>query len=272
VVRTLLIRGMVVGLLAGLLAFAFAWVVGEPQVDLAIAFEEQMHHAANDKPPEQMTGDHQMAGDNHVHQMATNEEEPELVSRAVQSTIGLLTGVVVYSCALGGIFALVFAYAYGRIAQLSPRATAALLAALAFAVLVVVPQIKYPANPPSIGDPETIGLRTGAYFRMITLSIIAAVAAILAAKQLAARLGAWNSGLTGSLVYLVVVAGGMAILPPINEVPEGFSAVTLWNFRLASLGIEAVLWTTLGLVFGILAERQLAPDRGLRAGLAGSLR
>jgi hypothetical protein len=239
-VRALLIRGMLVGLLAGLLAFAFAWVFGEPQVDLAIAFEDHMHQMAGDAP------------------------EPELVSRTVQSSVGLLTGVAVYSSALGGIFALVFAYAYGRIGQLSPRATAALLAALAYLVLVVVPQIKYPANPPSIGDPETIGLRTAVYFKMIALSIIAAVAGILTAKQSAARLGAWNSVIAGGVVYLMMVAGGMSILPPINEVPAEFSAVTLWNFRLASLGIEAVLWAVLGLAFGVLAERQLTPEYRVR--------
>jgi hypothetical protein len=50
----------------------------------------------------------------------------------------------------------------------------------------------------------------------------------------------------------------MLVLPPINEVPSEFSAIVLWRFRLASLGIEAVLWTTLGLVFGAVIERQLS--------------
>ena len=112
-VRGLLVRGMLAGVLAGLLAVGFGWVFGEPPIDLAIGFEEHMHH------------------------MAGAPEEPELVSRAVQSTLGLLTGVVVYASALGGIFALVFAYAQGRVGRLSPRATAALLAALIF-----IPQIK----------------------------------------------------------------------------------------------------------------------------------
>ena len=99
-VRSLLIRGMIVGVIAGLLAFGFAKVFGEPQVDSAIAFEGQMHQA--------------------MHM----GEEAELVSREVQSTIGLFTGVVVYGTAFGGLFALVFAYAYGRMGGLSPRATA----------------------------------------------------------------------------------------------------------------------------------------------------
>src|SRR5579864_4383706 len=103
-IRALLVRGMLAGALAGLLALGFAWMFGEPQVDLAISFER------------------------HVHAMAGEAPAPELVSRAVQSTAGLSIGILVYGCALGGIFALGFAYAYGRIGRLSPRATAALLA------------------------------------------------------------------------------------------------------------------------------------------------
>jgi hypothetical protein len=233
-VRALLVRGMLAGLLAGLLAFAFAWIFGEPQVDLAIGFEE------------------------HMHQMAGEAPEPELVSRTVQSTLGLLTGVVVYATALGGIFALVFAYGYGRVGRLSPRGTAVLLAAAGFVALILVPQVKYPANPPSIGELDTIGLRTGLYFTMIALSVVAAIAAVSTGLHLGRRLGVWNGAILAGTAYLVVMAAAMLILPPINEVPAEFSATTLWNFRVASLGIELVLWTALGLIFGVLAERPLA--------------
>jgi hypothetical protein len=234
-VRALLIRGMLAGALAGLLASGFAWVFGEPQVDLAIGFEEHMHALAG-KPP-----------------------ELELVSRAVQSTAGLLTGILVYGGALGGIFSLVFAYAYGRVGHLSPRATAAMVAALGFGALILVPQIKYPANPPSVGEPATIAVRTALYFTMIVLSVASAVAAVSTARQLARRLGGWNSAMLGGAAYLGVIAVAMFILPPVNEVPADFSATTLWNFRPASLGVEAVPWAALGLVFGVLAERQLVP-------------
>jgi hypothetical protein len=50
----------------------------------------------------------------------------------------------------------------------------------------------------------------------------------------------------------------MLVLRPVNEVPSGFSADVLWRFRLASFGIEAVLWTTVGLAFGAVAEHLLA--------------
>jgi hypothetical protein len=231
-VRALLVRGMLAGALAGLLAAGFAWTFGEPQVDLAIGFEE------------------------HMHQMAGEAPEPELVSRAVQSTAGLLTGVVVYAAALGGIMALVFAYAYGRIGRLGPRGTAALLAFGGFVALILVPQIKYPANPPSIGEPETIGVRTALYFTMIALSVIAALAASSSFRGLVRRVGAWNAVIAAGVVYLLVVAAAMVALPPVNEVPADFSASTLWRFRVASLGTELVLWMALGLIFGALAERR----------------
>jgi predicted cobalt transporter CbtA len=59
----------------------------------------------------------------------------------------------------------------------------------------------------------------------------------------------------GYLVAVIVVA---RILPGINEVPDAFPAVVLWQFRVASFGMQLVMWTTIGLVFGALTERALS--------------
>jgi Probable cobalt transporter subunit (CbtA) len=232
-----LVRGMLVGLLAGLLVFAFARIFSEPLIERAIAFEDRTHQMAGDPP------------------------EPELVSRTIQSTIGLLVGIVAYSCTAGGMFALVFAYAQGRIGRVGARSTAAILAVTAFVVLILVPQIKYPANPPSIGNAETIRSRTALYFAMIICSIIAAVTAVLIGRLLFRRLGAWNATLCGGGLYIAVVALVMLALPPLNEVPNDFPANTLWEFRIASLGGHVVLLATLGLVFGALTEARRSAVR-----------
>src|ERR1700722_18900202 len=145
--RSLLLRGMLVGLVAGLFVFAFARWAGEPQVDRAIAFETSMDRAKGEPP------------------------EPEIVSRRIQKGFGLLTGVVLYGTALGGIFGLVFAYARGRLSQSRPRVLSALIAGTGFITIVLTPSLKYPANPPSVGNPETIGIRTAAYFMLIAMSI-----------------------------------------------------------------------------------------------------
>jgi len=255
-VRALLVRGMLAGLLAGSLAFAFGFVFGEPQLDRAITFEA---HAL------------QHAGAGHTHQPSSAEPEPELVSRAVQSTAGLLTGVAVYGCAFGGIFALVFAYAHGRLGRFGPRATAAILAASAFVLLVLVPQLEYPANPPSVGDPDSIGVRTSLYFGTILLSLTVAGAAFWLGRRLSPRLGTWNAAVAGGAVYILAMTIASFVLPAVDEVPPEFSAALLWRFRLASLGTQAVLWAALGLIFGAAAERPSLglARRPLRMGLTG---
>ena len=58
--------------------------------------------------------------------------EPEMVSRKIQKSIGLLTGAVMYGAALGGIFGLVFAFARGRLSQSGPRVLSAIIAGLGF--------------------------------------------------------------------------------------------------------------------------------------------
>lgn len=234
-IRPLLVRGLLVGLGAGLLAFAFAYIFGEPQVQRAIDFEDylaRMHH--------------EPAG-------------TELVSRGTQRTLGLLTGNVVLSVALGGLFSLVFAWAYGRIGAMGPRLTAAVLALGAYLTITVVPFTKYPASPPTIGNPDTIDRRTLLFIAMITITILAAIAAGRVRRQLLPRLGSWNAALLAVAACLAVIIVAQLVLPAVHETPKGFPADVLWRFRIASLGINATIWATIGLGFGAVAERLLAP-------------
>jgi hypothetical protein len=210
---------MLAGLVAGLLVFGFAKLFGEPQVDRAISFESAMDEAK--------------AKQEAARGMPV-QEEPELVSRRVQAGIGLFTGVTVYSTAFGGLFALVFAVANGRAAQLGPRAVSALLAAVGFVSVYLVPNLKYPANPPSVAEPETIRYRTALYFIMMAISVAAMVSALIMRNRLATRGSAWHAALTSAGLYLVVVIAASSVLPGVNEVPEGFPATVLWQFRVAS--------------------------------------
>jgi broad specificity phosphatase PhoE len=84
--------------------------------------------------------------------------------------------------------------------------------------------LKYPANPPSVGDPETISIRTGLYFSMIAFSLAAMIAAWMLRNRLVRRFGPWNAALIAAGAYLVVVVVVSLALPAVNEVPEGFPA------------------------------------------------
>jgi predicted cobalt transporter CbtA len=246
----LLLRCMLVGLVAALLSFGFLKLAGEPSVDHSIVFEKAVDEAKAKAKANEAAAKGQPA--------PSEEDEPELVSRPVQAGIGLLTGVAVYSTAFGGLFALVFALAYGRMADLGPRATSAVLAAVGFIAVYVTPMLKYPANPPAVGLPETIGMRTSLYFAMILISLAAMIAAGMLRNRLKPRFGVWNSALIAAGAYIVVMAVVAFALPEVNEVSQDFPATVLWQFRIASLGGQVILWTTLGLLFGVAAERLFA--------------
>jgi hypothetical protein len=226
-IRALLVRGLVCGLLAGLAAGAFAFGVGEPGVERAIEIEEQ---AAVGAPA----------------------EEP-LVSRAGQRA-GLFLATGVYGLALGGLFALGFALVRGRTALRSDSSLALWLVAALFVAVVLIPFLRYPANPPAVGDPETIGVRTELYLALVTLSLLS----LLAGWRIARRAGP----LAGALGFLVTAAVAAALLPSVNEVPHSFPADLLWDFRVASLGVQLVLWSTLGVLFGVACRRFPLPGAG----------
>jgi predicted cobalt transporter CbtA len=99
---------------------------------------------------------------------------------------------------------------------------------------------------------------------MVIASVGLAVVAVWWGRRLVARMGAWHGGLLAALGYLVAVAVVMLVLPTVNETPAEFPATVLYQFRIASLGNQAVLWTTLGLLFGWLAERALTQSAGHR--------
>jgi Probable cobalt transporter subunit (CbtA) len=232
--RTLLIWGLIAGACAGLIATAFAELGGERAIDQAIAFEGRQAAAAGEAP------------------------EPEMVSREVQSTAGLLTAAVVYGVALGGLFALAFGYVYGRVTRTSPRTTALWLAASAFAVLFLVPFIKYPANPPGVGRAETIGDRTLLQLAMTAISLLAAIAAVRVRRTASARVAPAAAATLAGATYLVIVLLAGRSLPAVHELPRGFPATTLWEFRQASVGMNAVLWATIGLLFAAAVPRVMA--------------
>ncbi|MGI8511639.1 MAG: CbtA family protein [Solirubrobacteraceae bacterium] len=243
--RTLLICGMIAGVCAGLLGFGFARVAGEGSVEAAIHVEETKAKAAHEP------------------------QEPAVVERGTQKSVGLLTATTVYGVALGGLFALVFAAVYGRIATAPPSRTAIWLAGLAFLVLFLIPFLKYPANPPATGDPETIQQRTLLYLTMVAASLLSAVAAVRV-RALVRREESWRPH--GTLVavasYVALVGIVMLILPGINEVPNDFPATSLYTFRAATVGLQLTVWTTIGLVFAILAQRKMVT--GARAPRAPS--
>jgi membrane protein implicated in regulation of membrane protease activity len=50
-------------------------------------------------------------------------------------------------------------------------------------------------------------------------------------------------------------------MPGVDEVPSAFPATTLWDFRVASAGLQLVMWSTISLVFAVAAQRVIERAR-----------
>jgi Probable cobalt transporter subunit (CbtA) len=249
--KRLIVRGLVTGALAAALAFIFARLFAEPAIGRAIAFENGRVDAENAQ--------------------GVHEHGAELFTRGVQANVGLGLGVLAFGVAMGALFAVAFCLIYGRVGDIGARSLSVRLAAAAFVVVYLVPFVKYPANPPAVGQAETVGARTGWYLVAVLTSVVLAAIAVWLARVIAALFGGlWNAGLLSAGAYVLVMAAVLTLLPTVHEVPEplrnasgaiiypGFPADVLYEFRLVAVATQLVLWVTIGLVFGTLAGRLLA--------------
>ncbi len=194
----------------------------------------------------------------------------ETFSRRVQEVGGVLAALV-WGTALGVVFAVVFGAARRRLDTPSDWRAAAGLAALAFVTVNLVPCLKYPPNPPGVGDPESIGRRTALYLLMLAWSALASAAAWSAGRRLGAKAAVPEHLRVPAVVglYLAIVVVGLAGLPGSPD-PVAAPAALVWRFRLASLAGTAAFWAVCGVVFAWL--RLAATGRSPLASLRTSSR
>jgi Probable cobalt transporter subunit (CbtA) len=247
--KKLILRGVLAGAIAGLLAFAFARIFAEPVINQAINYESGRDAviAALDKA----------AG------LPAPDEGPDIFSRTIQANVGIGVGMIAFGAAMGALFAVTYALYLGRVGGVRARTLAVLVAGGGFVAMYLVPFIKYPANPPSIGHPETIRQNGELYLVMVVASV-----ALIAAAGFAVLIGAIMALLPdlGQLAVNQHLDGNHATETPLPLrnargviVYPGFPADVLFNFRLYSIAAQLVLWGAIGLIFAPLADRLLAP-------------
>jgi predicted cobalt transporter CbtA len=232
--RAILLRGLLAGLIAGLLAGVFGYAVGEPQVDAAIAIEEAALPAGAEPG-------------HHGAEAA--------VSRDRQKG-GLFLATALYGIAMGGLLATAYTLLRRRLRTRDDTRAALGLTAAALLGMVLVPFVKYPPNPPAVGDPATINQRTISYLAILVIGLVAVWAGVVAARAATAE---WRRATAAVVAFAAVVAIGYLMLPTIDEVPDTFPPSLLYTFRISSLGTQVVLWTVLGLAFAALLSRTRGP-------------
>lgn len=188
-----------------------------------------------------------------------------MFSRGTQQAGGVAAAIVWGLC-LGLVFAFAYVVLRRHLATRSDWRAAVMLTGVAFLTVNLIPFLKYPGNPPGVGDPDTIGRRTALYLLMLAWSVVSTAASWRAARWSAGR--EWPEHLRLPAVaglYAALVVVGWAALPGSPDL-VGAPATLVWRFRLASLGGTTAYWAVAGTVFGWLrlSAAGLSPFGSLR--------
>ncbi|MET9861221.1 CbtA family protein [Streptomyces smyrnaeus] len=242
----LLGRGLAAGGIAGLASGLFALLLAEPLMDRAIRLEEKRSAA------EAATAHAGASHSGHSHAA----EAEELFSRGTQH-LGLVVTAVVAGLAIGVFFTLAHALVHRSAPRDDGRGwqRAMGLAGAGFLALSLLPALRYPANPPGVGDGGTVTERQGLWLAALVIGVLGTVLA----HQVHQRLGQAGHGLpvrqSGAAAAVVATLAALFLLPD-NPDAVPVPATLLWDFRMLSLGGQVVLWGVLGAVFAAPSLRR----------------
>lgn len=153
----------------------------------------------------------------------------------------------------GALLGVVFAYSRKSLPGKNNVARAVLLAGIMWVVIYLAVAVKYPANPPAVGNPDTINLRMTLYVAMLGISGAAALGSAFIYKKMGPQKSAARKAVAPAVYIAVVIAAVFAL--PAN--PDAVTApMDLVNgFRVASASTMAMFWLVLGAVLGVLWDR-----------------
>lgn len=247
-------RYLLPGAVAGVAAFVFSHLMIAPLIDRAVEYEAEREHA-----------EAQLLGGGHDH-------GHELFSRAVQGNFGAAVGIAAFSIVMGVLFAVTYTVVRSVLARRGVRADptglALLVAAGMFVAIALMPALKYPANPPGVGLPDTAAARSSAFLAITVISVVSASVAVAAGLAWSRRWGGWPASILAVGGYLAVMLSAVVLLPSFREVPgplagpnglvlDGFPAEVLAEFRLYSLMTQVLVWLAIGATFGwLVAQRK----------------
>lgn len=215
------------GAIAGTILAIINLGLVEPYIDSAIALETQRKISSGE-----------------------NVDMAELVHYRVWQKGGAIAAGAVYGISLGALFGIVFAYGRKALPGDNNKKKALFLAGVLWFVLYLMVAIKYPANPPAVGDPETIYYRQGLYVGYLAISGFTALALAITWKR--AQFG--SKKILFPLIYAAVMIVAYVVLPP-NPDKISISMDLIHTFRVVTALTIGLFWGILAIVFGSLWDR-----------------
>lgn len=217
-----LISGALAGTIHGIVNLALV----EPYLDAAIGIENQHLFASGEEKD-------------------TSEFRAEFDSYRYWQKGGQVLAGAILGTSIGALFGIVYAYSRNSLPGKHDLKKTFTLAAIMWLTIFFIPFLKYPANPPTVGDPETVVLRSILYLSFIAISGFGAVGFYQIYKKLQSK-----KKIIAFVGYAIFIGMVFVVMPP-N--PDEISApMELVNgFRTMSVITVSVFWVSVAIILGL---------------------
>jgi predicted cobalt transporter CbtA len=224
-------HALLAGLVAALVVAVFHLIATEPVIDRAIGIEEQMNPGYGEEAP--------------------------VVSRDMQKA-GLVLGLLLYGAIWALLYGVVYHLTQGWLPATTVGGRALMLAVMGYLSVALLPFLKYPANPPGVGDPETITYRQGLYVGLLVLSVVCVWLAAVIVRLVRGRGASSAIAWLAAGGFVVAFAAAVYVLLPANPDPLEMPEELMTAFRGLSLVGLTLFWAVLGVTFAALSRRSQA--------------
>jgi predicted cobalt transporter CbtA len=215
----------VAGVVAGEILATINYFVVEPTTDKAIGYETQRDIAKG-----------------------VNVDFNQLHNYRIWQKSGTFAAGAFIGMAYGGLMGVVYIFARKYLPFSDDKKKAIMLAALMYLAFYLVPFSKYPANPPSVGDTHTIGLRDHLY----TSYQIASVSVALAMGILFFKFRKVNKiKYSIPAIYILLITSIYFIWEP-NPDKITTPMIVVNTFRALTGVTMAIFFILIGVFFGLL--------------------
>lgn len=231
--------GALAGAVAGGIGAALQYWLVEPSIRAAIALEEAAAEATSNSHGAGESGAHSHGGE-------------AVIGRSEQVLTGLVT-VLIIGVLIGIAFALTHRFLGMRLPGRGVAGTTMSLAGLGFIALTLAPAVVVPANPPAVGDPDTVAYRTLVY--LATIICAAALTAVVSGVARHRNLRPGQRYVAATMLGLIGAVLVVWALPNVTEaIPAAVPADLVWQFRTRSLAQVGAMWAVLAAVLAYLAD------------------
>ena len=168
--------------------------------------------------------------------------------RSWQKGGAILAGAIL-GTSIGSLFGIVYALSKKSLPSRNNIGKTLILAGLMWFTLFVIPFLKYPANPPTVGDGETVVLRGILYLTLIAVSGFLAIGFYQIFKRMKAK-----NRILPIIGYVALISLVFFVMP---ENPDEIStSMELINgFRVVAFLTGTVFWYTLALFLGVFWQK-----------------